>query len=511
MPRVVIPYSNTNWTIDRPLILSVVKDISEIMRVSSKTPISFYGDENKSAQLGSTIGDIGIGDNLWPYDERLFIEVTEQIDQEQIYNSIISGKDHCPVFLDENLEVEIKPVYKYSKVTITVKYRVTDKNKALMWQRDLAVRASMLRSLNVHTVEIGYGIPNEFLSVIEEIHRLRESVAGYGETLGEYFINNLNSNTSFVTALDGQDGVWLTKERQSGIQGYFDFPMVPDKPEKEGEHDVYIATSTYNFEYRRPTHAHIQYPLMVHQQLIDTPFRPDSKMKGLYDKPHYFSQRDEALFYFSSDKRRNYVRDYQGIRIPDIDDFVIKNQKITTVNVFTAMVAITAQDRKFLLNLKDIGDFNLTADIIKFLSSSEYAFVTKAYQSIIQLDLWIDNDLAKPGSITVDSDLNVYASYDLDLRCVYHLQMSLVTNISYLPIVAISRLQNNPDVAEVLVGAINAAIRGFNGSRADINKHELSQTDVTLLTTKQLSPAYMRGHYPHFVGSLIVDPNLKNK
>jgi hypothetical protein len=190
------------------------------------------------------------------------------------------------------------------------------------------------------------------------------------------------------------------------------------------------------------------------------------------------------------------------VSIPAYDEFKPRTVPSSSVKIFNVMVCVTSEDKRTLINLGELGDFVLDSDILEFIKTSEHTFMTGDYQSILQLNLYSNSEQLDKGCITLSNDLTLSATRDLDLRKVYHVRMSVITNISYLPVQALKRIQQNPVVGMKLVNAINASITGFNGSRADIRKQILSVEDVLLLTSKQLSPSYMRGHYPYFIAEM---------
>jgi hypothetical protein len=498
----MLPTPNTHWTIDRPVVVGVLKDLIQITRISHTTPISFYSEEAKSYQQGSTLASEGIEENLWPHDERLFVEVKEEVDLDRIYSNRVAQNEHPHIFSDSALGISIKPVYFYTKLSISVKYRASDRNKAEMWRNEMAVRAAMLRDINLHELEFGFEIPEAFLFIIEELHRLRENVAGYGQDLNDYFTSNLSTNTSLTTNLNASTFAWCTKERQIGVQGWFEFDKVPDKAERENDHDAYTSSFSYVLHYQKPIASNMTYPLMVHQQVLDAKFRPEEKAYSLYDQPAYYSQSGRAAAYFSSDARVRRIGSKEGVSIPAYDEFKPRTVPSSSVKIFNVMVCVTSEDKRTLINLGELGDFVLDSDILEFIKTSEHTFMTGDYQSILQLNLYSNSEQLDKGCITLSNDLTLSATRDLDLRKVYHVRMSVITNISYLPVQALKRIQQNPVVGMKLVNAINASITGFNGSRADIRKQILSVEDVLLLTSKQLSPSYMRGHYPYFIAEM---------
>ena len=65
------------------------------------------------------------------------------------------------------------------------------------------------------------------------------------------------------------------------------------------------------------------------------------------------------------------------------------------------------------------------------------------------------------------------------------------------------RIQRRPDIGLKVATAIDACIRGFLGTRADISKQVLSDVDYELLTGMKYKPQYGREHIPHFVSEFL--------
>jgi hypothetical protein len=508
MPKVMLPTSNLNWSVDRPVITGIVRDIMEITHISSQTPINYFGIDGKASQQNSTM-DSGnpVGENRWPYDERVIIEVQEDYNLETILSTPVGRPEYRPFFSDAALGVMMRPAYSMSKVAITFKYRTRDKNEATKWRNEMRMRASMMRDINLHEIDYHFTIPKAFLNIVAEIHRLRESQGGYGESLSEYFTGHLTTNCSLISNMSGSVTEWAVKEHQVRVQGYYDFEGAPEKGDREEEHDNWGIGFTYNFTYQKPVACYMDYPLVVHNQLLDQKYRPDEKDYKLDDQQLSYSLSGLAYAYFESDNRILRSKSYEGVNIPVFDEFVPSSVLPSTVKVFTALAAVTPSDLRNLFNLSDLGDFNLDPVILNFLKT-EYMHLGKDFKSIFSLSLYSGHELMESGSLSVDANLNVQATFDLDLRKVYHVRMGLVTDFRYLVLDVIRRLQNSPEVGLKVMGAINASIRGFNGSRKDVSKNMLSETAVTLITGKTLPADYMRNANIHFITSFYTKTNF---
>lgn len=504
------PLNDLGWTVERPVVLDVLKDLIDLTQISTQTPISFYGYDGKSYQKGSTIEEAGIAGNKWNYDERVYLEVDEDYEENWAQMTPVFKTEYPPIFFDGSVGVVIRPVYRYTKVTLNIRYRTVDKNQALRWRSEMATKCSMRREIIEHDIHYSYTLNPEWLVFIKHVHDLRENVAGYGQTLNDYFTAHLVSNAGLVTDLAGKNGVWAVSEAQTRIQGSFEFDSAPQKVSREDDHDNWMAEVSYTFYYMKPMATTLEYPASIHQQLISSQFLPKDPILDLEDKPVHYSRSGAALRRFESSHKLLSVIGMEGVKTPLFDSWVPRHVKPTTINLMTSLVTITPDDKRFLFNLKDLGSFKLMDDVLSFIQNSERTFITKNYQSIFQIDLYDGQDIQTHTALTVDQNLNVSTTYDLDLRKVYHIRISLCTTFRYLPAAAITRLQNAPSVAMKFITAINAAIKSLAGSRSDIESNVVSDINKILLTGKLLDAQYGRGFDLMYIASMFVQVYGKN-
>ena len=482
MPDMTIPIRNLHYTVERPVLLSIVQQLMDITEISHKTPVTFYGPENKTFQQNSTLGE-NVAENRWPYDERVFIEVDEDYDMEAILTTPVQRAEHSYIFDDRKLGIFVKPVYSRSKITITVKYRALDENQAKMWRNGMRTRASMMRDLNLHEADYHYNLPDEVYQIIHHLHTLRENVDGYGDSFNEYFTENLVASASIITDVAGKNPIWGIKERQIRIQGHYDFEGAPEKGDKEDEHDNWAISFNYILTYDKPVAINFHYPLIVHNQLIDDSLRSHLVPYKLEDNPRRYSASTLAFSHFESDHKSIHVRNYEGINIPDFDEFKPAMLVPTSIKVLTALTTITAEDKRYLFNLKELGDTTLHPKVIEFLAESEYPHMTKDFMSIFCLSLYRDNQMQKWDTLIVNANLDVFATRDLKLRETYHVRLSLISDLTYLPIKAIKRLQNYPEVGMKIIASLNDALSGLGGHK-DIGKNKMTDEEQKLILGK---------------------------
>lgn len=482
MPNISLPIEDLHDSVERPVVFSIVREVLEITEISDKTPISFYDDEGKSAQLGSLINSDPNRINKWPFDERVRIEVEEDFDPAAMLTIHTHQPENIPVFMDDTLGITIRPIYSPTKVVISFNYRTRDKNQAMRWRNQIRAKTAMYREINMHEISYHTHLQEELFVIVKELHRLRENVAGYGESFDTYFAQHLSDKASIKTNLGGKAVLWGVEERQIRIQGIFDFEGAPEKGEKDGTNDAWAISFSYKFEYQKPIMFNMTYPIVVHNQVLSKKYRPTETAYRIEDQNRSFSLSGRGYNRFESDTRVLTYKGNNGISIPAFDEFSPKSILPSTVNILTCLVTVDTSggNPRKLMNLNELGDVGLNASILEFIKTVEYPFMGRDYQSIFSLSLYRHSALVQSGSLIIDSNLDIYSTFDLDLRKNYRIRFGLVTNFSYLTTAAIERIKDYPGIADILIAAIDSSI-GTLGNHPDIGKTEMSDVDRKLI------------------------------
>lgn len=478
MPAVNIPISDLEQSVERPVILDVLRQMQEYTGISSRTQIKFFGDENKAPQFNSTLTKDETTHNQWPHNERVTIEVESDFAEDSLLtvNSDWSNEPFC--FNDPELGVAMRPIKSPTDVIIRVKYQTKDKNQADRWRNNLRDRLGRNASGLMHSVKYNYGFPSELIDIFYQVYTRKENVAGYGDTFDQWIKNNSSPR---LTALSNQSATRFSLvfgEEQVGIQGFFDF-NIPDKPAKEDEHDNRILGFTYKFRYDKPTTMKLYYPHMVHQQLMPDMYLQKNNPYDLVQmyKSGSFSWQDWDNFTDTTILLKSFGSD--GISIPNFDTFIPSFIPASTLKMFTALTSITVEDKRLLLNLKDLGDYCIRPEILAFMLGSEYPFMGKTYHSVFCLSLYENGMIQETNTLVVDSALNVSSVNDLDLRKTYHVRLSLVADFSKLSDAARQRLRNSAAL-RIIIDAINNGLRNAGG-QPDLMKTRLSDNDLAFV------------------------------
>ncbi len=460
-----LPLSNVLQTVERPVIFDVIRQLMELTQISSKTPIRFYGEDGQAAQFNSTITKDKESDNRWPHKENITISVEDDFNPDHLIAANARKGDAPMVFHDKDLDISIRPFYSTANVRISVTYKAVDKNEAERWRNDIRYRYSAMRELNMHTLTYSYHLNDVAVYILRELHRMREHVAGYGETFEKWFTQHLTNRATILSNQSGTRGIWAIAETQSRVQGIFDFAGAPEKASKEDEPNLWSTSFTYTFSYDKPIEIEMNYPLVVHQQLLDEKYRYNHKIKPYQELVTEFAQSLKGLGTFEDTTQLISRMGNRGLNIPSLDNFKPNTIQAGTVKVANVLTTISPEDKRYLFNLDDLGDYNLRQEVLTFLKESEYPYLAVPYGSIFQLSPYVGQTIRTQELLSVDDHLRVSGTVDFNLRHVYHVRLSMVANLYLLPESALRRLALYPQAAAQIINAINQAIQSLGYSK----------------------------------------------
>jgi hypothetical protein len=475
MPKLAVMVPETLNMITRPVVLTVAREIMKDTGIHSKTPIFFPGDTEQAAQPNSLItpaDDVSI----FPFSDRLMITVDENYEQDRILSMAVYQPENRFIFRDDRIETCIKPAYSSADITINFSYRAVDKTQAMRFRDDMRTRIGMMRDERLHLVSYGYMIPPEYLVILQELHRMREAVAGYGEDWDTYFKANVTQRASILTNLAGNQPAWGISESQMRVVGYWDFEGAPEQGSKEDDLDTWTVTFGYKFRFDKPVACVMEYPLMIHNQLVEK-YRPSEEDQ--VDSPEYhqrsYSLSSESFSFF--EKGREHTGRKEGVDIPSFDDFIPASVPKPTLRVLTALTSIDEDNPSLLMNFHELGDEDELHPVILAFMAKEAMYMTKPFQSIFQLNLYRNINLMPWTALTVNNALDVTTPLELSLRDYHHVRLSVVTDLRLLNPKALDRLRENGAALQILIkyiapwiSKVPPILSGDYVSKADLDK-----------------------------------------
>lgn len=451
MPKHELPIPETDSLITRVVAIAVIQDVLiNRMGLSANTPIAFPGYAETVSQPRGLLSN-KYEDERFPTGNKLSIEVTENYVEDWLPAVRTSQPEQIPSFLNRDLELELRPIYASMEMRISLHYRADNKTMARRFYDFMMMKIPKREDTWMHTIDYSYGIPEVFMAILKEIHRLTELQEGYGDSFEDFFNKWVNPRYGMLTDQVGKNEYGTIAETQTDVIGFFDIGPTPDFGGKKDETDVWIIEIPYVIRFDKPKDMYMSYPITIHNSVLSNKYRGDAGMPRTED---YGLSRPKSLAMMKSvggafKAGRNYS-DFPGRYFPLFDEFLPRNIPPNTMRVFTALVTLAnddADDPLLLLNLTDLEDpsfgfvFN---DCVKQYISDNHQGVTKDRGAAITVSLYMGRLLMHEDFISVDADLNVRLTRPMSKRRYYHVRVAICTDLTYLVASASDALRKNP-------------------------------------------------------------------
>lgn len=475
MPKVIYPIPGVKDSVQRPVVFDIIRQIMEWTGLPKTTQIRFPGETEKMKQPGSTISEEDF--NSFNTDPQWTVTVDEETQADRILSTAVMYDDNPHIYWDGDLRVYIRPAYTPVDIVVNFSNRFSDKESANKWRDEIRNRVSTMRDVRIHDLTYSYLIPAECMYTLKEIHKLRESIAPYNEDFDTYFKNHVTKKASVLTDFAGSNGVWGISETQARVLGWFEFEGEPEKGEKDSEHSAYDINFTYRFKYDRPSTCFIEYPLMVHNQLIGSNLRPSSATPTFGDHQLNYSISSRALAAFET-TRLSSAQGLPGISIPDFDEFLPACIPPDSLRLVTALTSIDIENPSNLLDLKDLGEYRFTPELIEFMKT-EYQYLHIPGQSVINVSVYKFENMMNPDNVSVTSDLMVTLNNIPSLRDVFHVRVGVCRNPKLLSPTAKERLRNNYIAAKQILTALSPKLNSNNAFGISLPGNVMTRKDFS--------------------------------
>lgn len=460
MPNISIMTPELNASVIRPAINDIITQLQEITNIPKDTRLLYVDYIQAGYQRGSTMSQQNkepLDRTSFQYGNQLAIDVDVTYNEGNISSTAVRQPEQIPIFNDDKLGVIIKPIYSKTDVRINVRYRSSSPTEGKKWRDGIRMHISNMRDVNLHDISYHFGVPNQFINILKEIHRLRENVDGYGQDLQTYLAAHATTRFTTVANQSGSQKQLAIAEKQMRVVGLYDFEIAPEKGDPDDTNSAWITTFSYSVSFDVPIACNMRYPIFVHNQLLDEPFITYENESYDIDKVNKaYSMSLGAFAHFDASLPVQLNNEpTKIINIPEFDEFHYTGVLKGTIPLFSVLCSIDETDKRQLLNLKDLGDYGIDSDIMAFLEE-EYFYLTKPYKSIFFVSMYKFSGQVPDTEILVDNELNVRSRFrDLSFRINHRVMFSIMKDLTYLDRESLSRLKRHKNAAIKVLKALN--------------------------------------------------------
>ncbi len=449
MPREIVSIAETYHSITRPIAISVIKDMVKNLGLNKDTSIIFPGLADQVPTNGTTTDNATPNTPVnMPTRQQATINVTETFADHTARSENPHYIDAYPVFLDKELGVMVKPVYNTKQMDIGVLLRAQDATTVRRWFIQLKDMITRDFQTGAHLVNYSYVVPEGIMLLLMELYAKRETIAPYGDSISKYINGHFTDRFTIDTNQAGKANTPLIREEQTMIHAWFELDQTnPEQPQKNNNTGEWEIELNYKFYYSKVEKLVIDYPIVVHNQQIDTKF---INLANLPAFEHNYLQRttDARLPLNHFLGHRDYGNQNSidpGLPIPWYDDWTIPDGLYNgkTEASFLRVLTLADSTTKTLLNLTDLGDFKISLAMIRYLKRRPMS-LARLHDNVFTVRIFRDHNLLDMSKTIIDDDLNISHTWDYNLRNVYHMSMTLLTDPSLLTEDGLRDLGNDP-------------------------------------------------------------------
>lgn len=429
MPLINLPVEEVDESVKRPIVVAVMTQLLHLIGLPDTIAMVFKGNASQPVYLNSTANysDIDVTNR---YDAETYLTLTDvewEPNEFTLLNDVTYG-DQPPIFLDDDLGVMLSPVYLSKKVSVSANI-TGSQTQVERWAAAIKRRTQNGLLNGIHAVNFHYPIPNKFMELLVDIHALRENVAPYGDKLGVWLREHFRETMTVLTKPNGEGVLYAIPETQAPIQGWFDFGISTPKPAKDSDGGRWSITFTYTFYADVPETMNMEYPYVIHNQLL--PHRwilkppPMAQLDFIKKEGSYSEQAMNKFRYAASSNEYTYnVR--PGIPIPVFDDWRGERRVEGYGALIRAMIRV-GENKKRVMNYRNMGEWELDPLLQKYMLTTNCVPNTWG-DLVITHQLYRGNQLMDMNKLKLDDNLVLFYDDELNLRNRYHVVLSMMTD-----------------------------------------------------------------------------------
>lgn len=458
MPNLTIPLVSMESSIYNDIYFKIIEDVAKIINVDKDTMLILHN----SMEVGKTDGrdtarfnrDLNTPDTQ--STKKLTVNIRDEFDEDTIGTKTVNQRDSFPIFRDTEIGVSIAPVYINNNMEFEFTYKSASKVDVDQ-MRDL-IRLHLTRAMNVfeHDVEYMMILPEFIEDFICEVHRLKDRL--FPIPLLNYVQGYSTNRLLTVTDMSNKDNSLLAvREKQVGVLGEFGFAAVPPEKNTDNSRNQHTLKFTYKVQMEVPKALSVSFPVMICNELVDEKYIniiEEQALKNMSRKTQKLPNVGRSSTVMNNidaiNVHEQMADSLYPINVPYFDDYPNPTKVPGYGPIMTVLCQVDEEDKKFLFNLRDLGDWYLPSHVIRYIEDN-LQNVTKLYRSFIYFGIDQRGRYMAAPHLTIDRDLNVRSKIPLNLMRPVRVVMMACIDISYLSEEALTDLVNDDELFETFL------------------------------------------------------------
>lgn len=438
----------------RMVVEKICRDLAERLELSDETIFFIRGDDEENRkQPGAALGDL-MGRAGFTTPTKMTVTAERFFPAESRLTNRMVKVGTPTVFLDDDTNLFIKPVYRYCVTNLNITLRFKNRSEGRAWLRTAERRLNARITDEYHELEYSYPLPLTALRLICEVYDRKHSwLDPKPETFQEYINRCMTPRATQVVNQAANNGTVVIKERMTRVIGSPTFIEGDlNNPDADKSNGTYSMTLQYRFEYDAVDGVTVGFPFIVHNQLMPGDIiSPFIKERPNPWKRH--EQRSTTQYFLDTAGKKEEPWSLPGasrLRAmqPHWDDFTPRyinpNQNI----ILSTLVLLDPASPTPLniLKLDELGEWDIDPDALDYMREN-YMHLNKVGHDVFHVNVYDGPDPDFKNGIDVGPDLMVSFKETPDYTKTYRLVTNLHFDLGVLSPEALERLRQHYNLA----------------------------------------------------------------
>ena len=418
-------------TFVRPVIVKAVENTIRYLGLN-KNIYYALGDNDKVDREKNKLGQIESYSS--PRSEHLIIEYEDEIFEDYSVSLKMLKPNSKPIYIDNDIKAKYIPVYSKRRYTIEFDYRNKSKSKVTNLINRLRTMIARDGQYIVNHMEYSYVLPTYVFMLTKEINDKKNTALNTNIDIETYINNHFDFRIDTINPVDGDSLKTdiVIREKQQNIISRITTNLADIKKEHIEDEESWSIKFSYVFDIEAPTELILHYPMTIYGLLIDERFRTFVKQDEYVFKGEEMVG-DRAITDIGV--RREFTDivnkiDKPYLSIPLEDTVSLPKPKPRYTRVVSVMSSVNPNDAKELFNILDIPMIQFNQVVIDYFREEGYKYIGIPYKTLFHIELYKEDKLNDSNVITMDQNLNLRTTVDLDPMFVYRVTISILNDLN---------------------------------------------------------------------------------
>ena len=465
MTSVLVPLVDTNTTIDRYIVKSVLEQLLHLTSLSVEDIV--YKDPAGNAGTFRTYNGNSLKLSSADY---LIVDYTVVGDDETLDVSR-HNTEYPPIFNRPDLGLRIEPMHAVVEYEINITVRLQSYNRLMSWLFRLRQQLVSKAAVNTHDLQYLYAIPAEIIAYLSNVHTAINDLDTI--SVDDFLTDSFGAGFLLRSNLLGSRLAAVMNVLNTGVVG--GYSPIPRTPTVDQDDDFAEVEFTYKIKVQRPTVLRFKYQSFIYNQIVPIDMLAKFYIRTPDPLPQYGAQTtaSSAVSLVTKTMAQEPPRYIPWLYTDDL--WVPKLPSPDTHPLVITPIALDPLNPTALVNLLNVTDGpSLLLDVLNRIAANDLS-VNLLYASPYLVEVWEVGAVEQSLPLLISPTLDVTTSVTPELRRRHYLVVSLITDLSR---VDLQSLIGQPTLLLEILQVIEPNITALDFRDADRDTH--------LGTTQQL-------------------------